>query len=78
VPVPCGPGLPRRDREETAPKFKRLMLILFKPWRSPQDLKLPTESWTDAYDAFMRDCPNEFMAKMNNMQVLHECKDSRD
>ncbi|KAJ7048764.1 hypothetical protein C8F01DRAFT_923321, partial [Mycena amicta] len=73
-----GPGLPRRDREETAPRFKRLMLVLFKPWRSATDLKMIEQTWAEAYDEFLRDCPEEYVAKMNNMQVLHECKDSRD
>ncbi|KAJ7061433.1 hypothetical protein C8F01DRAFT_930631, partial [Mycena amicta] len=78
VPVPSGPGLPRRDREETVVRFKRLMLILFKPWRSAKDLKQPDESWLSAYEKFLNDCPVEFVRKMDNMQVLHECKDSRD
>ncbi|KAJ7199862.1 hypothetical protein GGX14DRAFT_338659, partial [Mycena pura] len=78
VPVPSGPGLPRRDREETCTRFKRLMLIFLKPWRSAKDLKQPEESWVDAYETFLQDCPADFVAKMNNMQVLHECKDSRD
>ncbi|KAJ7216237.1 hypothetical protein C8J57DRAFT_1096161 [Mycena rebaudengoi] len=31
VPVPIGPGLPRRDRDDMKSKHARLMLILFKP-----------------------------------------------
>ncbi|KAJ7214544.1 hypothetical protein GGX14DRAFT_339612, partial [Mycena pura] len=73
-----GPGLPRRDRDETVVRFKRLMLILFKPWRLAADLKTAQQSWEDAYDELMVRCPAEYKAKMANMQVLHECRDGRD
>src|ERR1700722_8524980 len=78
VPVPLGPGLPRRDRKETYTRFCRLMLILFKPWRKATDLRSEFQSWEDAYVHFLEDCSPEYIAKMNNMQVLHECRDSRD
>ena len=38
VPVPIGPAIPRRDRPEVYEKYARLMLILFKPWRTEADL----------------------------------------
>ncbi|KZV62853.1 hypothetical protein PENSPDRAFT_551691, partial [Peniophora sp. CONT] len=43
VPVILGPTLPRRDRAEE--EWCRAMLILFKPWRSLEDLKRPSETW---------------------------------
>jgi hypothetical protein len=41
IPVPTGPGLLRRDHDETRTRYQRLMLILFKPWRTVKDL------WTE-------------------------------
>ena len=38
VPVPVGPSIPRRDREETKERHARLMLILLKPWTTVEDL----------------------------------------
>lgn len=78
IPVPIGPGLPRRDRPETYERYCRVMLILFRPWRRPTDLKEPTESWGQAYESFLKTCPPRFAFVMGNMQMLHECKDSRD
>ena len=45
VPVPIGPALPRRDRPELYPKYARLMLILFKPWRTEADLRGDAKDW---------------------------------
>ncbi|KAJ7717503.1 hypothetical protein B0H14DRAFT_2303934, partial [Mycena olivaceomarginata] len=39
VPVPIGPGIPRRDKAETYARYCRLMLIFFKPWRHANDLR---------------------------------------
>ncbi|KAJ7194624.1 hypothetical protein C8J57DRAFT_1108526 [Mycena rebaudengoi] len=78
VPVPIGPGIPRRDKEHLRPKYCRLMLIFFKPWRHAQDLKGPHLSWEQAFDEFIAACPQSVLSKMNNIQILHECRDSRD
>src|ERR1700722_15425522 len=78
VPVTIGPGLPRRDRDDSYPRFCRLMLIFFKPWRQASDLRSDSQSWQDAYIEFLNTCSPEYIAKMNNMQLLHECRDSRD
>lgn len=78
VPVPIGPSLPRRDRQDIKEKYCRLMLILFKPWRRALDLRNTGQSWSDAFDDFARSCSTDILAVMDNMQILHECKDSRD
>ncbi|KAJ7433598.1 hypothetical protein B0H11DRAFT_1643458, partial [Mycena galericulata] len=74
-----GPRIPRRDVASSAAKHARLMLILFKPWRHADDLRQPGQSWQDAYAQFLRDnCPQEVLECIDNMQILHECRDSRD
>ncbi|KZV60815.1 hypothetical protein PENSPDRAFT_540686, partial [Peniophora sp. CONT] len=73
-----GPSVPRRDRDEARPQYCRLMLILFKPWRHASDLRDPGQSWEDAFAQFLISCPSHLTRVMNNMQLLHECKDSRD
>ncbi|EIM87295.1 uncharacterized protein STEHIDRAFT_56488, partial [Stereum hirsutum FP-91666 SS1] len=46
VPVLVGPQLPRRDSSETQREnWHRLMLILFKPWRCPSDIRSAGQSW---------------------------------
>jgi len=78
VPVPIGPGIPRRDREETKARYCRLMLILFKPWRHSSDLRVAGQTWQDSFESFLDHCPPRFKTIMDNMQILHECRDSRD
>jgi len=78
IPVPIGPAIPRRDNENARAKYCRLMLILFKPWRHAADLCEVGQTWESSFNEFMEHCPERFKVIMNNMQILHECKDSRD
>lgn len=57
-------------------QWSRAMLILFKPWRNPSDLKEDNESWVQAYERTV--FPSTLEEIMQNMLVLHECKDARD
>ena len=80
VLIPTGPPIPRRDRPEDHEAYCRLMLIFFKPWTSPTDLKTRGLSWSDCYDEFVQseDILYEHFQIMKNLQFLHECRDSRD
>ncbi|KAJ7157744.1 hypothetical protein C8R46DRAFT_908650, partial [Mycena filopes] len=78
IPVPIGPALPRRDSAGSEHKHARLMLILFKPWRHADELRNPGQSWLDAYKQFLETCSPDIVEYIDNMQLLHECKDSRD
>ncbi|KZV97593.1 hypothetical protein EXIGLDRAFT_579934, partial [Exidia glandulosa HHB12029] len=78
IPVPIGPALPRRDSPPSFQRYARLMLILFKPWRSAADLRARGQSWEHAFEEFKAHCRPEYTKIMDNMQLLHECKDSRD
>ena len=42
------------------------------------DLKPAGMSWLDAYKAFTQSCHPHLLQIIDNMQVLHECRDSRD
>ncbi|KAJ3772893.1 hypothetical protein FB446DRAFT_642748, partial [Lentinula raphanica] len=78
VPVPIGPAIPRRDRPDVFERYSRLMLILFKPWRTHSDLRKPGQCWSESFIQFRNNCSLRVKSSMDNMQVLHECKDSRD
>ena len=54
------------------------MLILFKPWRTGEDLQTPDQTWADTFDEFVKTCDNSTRSILNNMQVLHECCDAKD
>jgi hypothetical protein len=78
IPIPIGPAIPRRDRPAVRAKYCRLMLILLKPWRTVQDLRRDFPSWEDAFIEFERSAPPRITHLLTNMQVFHECRDSRD
>ncbi|KAJ7148125.1 hypothetical protein C8R43DRAFT_889264, partial [Mycena crocata] len=78
IPVPIGPAIPRRDTIGSVAKHARLMLILFKPWRHAADLRHENQTWVDAFQQFTAHCSEEILERVDNMQILHECKDSRD
>ena len=77
VPVLLGEALPRGDRSpEERDQWCRAMMILFKPWRKPTDLKGPNVTWSLAYEStvFNADMANV----IKNMNIENECKDARD
>ncbi len=78
MPVPIGPAIPRRDREDVKERYCKLMLLLFKPWQCVDDLKDGSRTWAEEFDIFKETAPSSALTVMNNMQILHECKDNRD
>jgi Helitron helicase-like domain at N-terminus/PIF1-like helicase len=77
VPVLIGPSLMNPAKGEAAKEqWCRAMLILFKSWRAPFDLKDGSATWTVAYEAMVFD---SFQASViRNMAVLCECRDKHD
>ncbi|KIO16179.1 hypothetical protein M407DRAFT_53501, partial [Tulasnella calospora MUT 4182] len=79
IPVPVGPSsLPQRDREDVFERYCRLMLLLFKPWRNASHLCKRGQSWSNAFLEFKSKCDGRVLNILNNMQLLHECRDSRN
>jgi len=76
VLVPIGPSILRRDQKEAYAWYCRLMLIFFKPWRHASDLHSAGQKWEDAFESYMQNCPVDVKKKLDNMQILHECRDS--
>ncbi|KAK0435103.1 uncharacterized protein EV420DRAFT_1227317, partial [Desarmillaria tabescens] len=72
-----GEALPCRDRPVIYERYCWLMLVLFKPWKHAFDLRVPGASWSETLSSFCLVHP-EWVARMNNMQLLHECRDSHD
>ncbi|KAJ7462830.1 hypothetical protein B0H11DRAFT_1631201, partial [Mycena galericulata] len=79
VPVVVGPKFHRPDR---SPEEKELwakdIVILFKSWRIPSDLKSAHESWIDVAEAMYLDLDSWKKRVIRNMNVLSECRDARD
>jgi hypothetical protein len=78
VPVLLGPQIPRRDREDTHDRYCRALLTLFVPWRSINDLCILAESWSEALKARKHLISDDALRIIENIQLLHECKNDRD
>ncbi|KIM21399.1 hypothetical protein M408DRAFT_29595 [Serendipita vermifera MAFF 305830] len=77
VPVLLGPSIPNRHHGAAAEEhWCRTMMILFKPWRLPSGLKLPTQSWAKAFS--LEEFTPDLHAFMTNTTILAECRDARD
>ncbi|KAF8218543.1 hypothetical protein L208DRAFT_1350396 [Tricholoma matsutake] len=79
VPVLVGSIL-RHDQDVVYPKYCGLMLILFKPWCTVDDLQDFKQFWPDAFTNFRQseDCTTDVVKILDIMQFLHESKDSHN
>ncbi|KAJ7441126.1 hypothetical protein FB451DRAFT_1058292, partial [Mycena latifolia] len=75
IPNFIGGALPRSDKGDRA-AYCMTMLVLFKPWRSPADLKDAVSTWDQAFKE------HEFSPRqkelLQNFNVRYECNDARD
>ncbi|KAJ6520773.1 hypothetical protein DFH09DRAFT_1048253, partial [Mycena vulgaris] len=75
IPNFIGGALPRADKGDRA-AYCMAMLVLFKPWRSPADLKDVVSTWDQAFKE------HEFTDRqkqlMGNFNLRYECNDARD
>ncbi|KIY61019.1 hypothetical protein CYLTODRAFT_363454, partial [Cylindrobasidium torrendii FP15055 ss-10] len=75
IPNVVGGALPRKDKGDYD-FYCATMLVLFKPWRQPEDLKHPNQSWGEAYREF--EFSKRQVQLMSNFNLRHECLDARD
>jgi hypothetical protein len=78
VPVLLGPQIPRREREETRERYCRALLTLFVPWRSVHDLCSLNQTWSEALEVRKASISPSTLKIIENIQLLHECKNDRD
>ena len=78
IPVLLGPMIPRKDRDDTRERYCRAILTLFVPWRSVQDLCDLSQTWEQAFETRHVKLTAESNKIIDNIQLLHECKNDRD
>ncbi|KAJ7821157.1 hypothetical protein B0H13DRAFT_1550470, partial [Mycena leptocephala] len=78
IPVLMGPKIHRFDRsEEEKELWAQAIVVLFKPWRHPTDLKGLDQSWLDEA-LILRDGLEPWKNRViQNLNVLSECRDAR-
>ncbi|KAJ7156496.1 hypothetical protein C8R43DRAFT_883842, partial [Mycena crocata] len=75
IPNFIGGSMPRSDKGDRA-SYCMTMLTLFKPWRSPADLKDNLSTWDQAFTE--HDFTERQMELLKNFDVRYECNDARD
>jgi len=79
VPVLLGPSIPNpHSSKEAKELWAKFIMILFKPWRNPLDLKSSTDSWLSAYSSYEDLLHPSMRQVIQNMTVLSESRDARE
>lgn len=79
IPVLLGPSIPNPEKSGgEKEEWATYMLILFKPWREPLDLKREDQGWIDAFEEFRPQLSEIHQTIIKNMTVLTECSDARE
>jgi len=79
TPVLLGSAFPNPNKSpELKEEWAGDMLLLFKPWRSPLDLKEHGQTWTDAYNVYESQFDEGTKKIIQNMTVLSECSEARE
>ncbi|KAH7905484.1 hypothetical protein BJ138DRAFT_991661, partial [Hygrophoropsis aurantiaca] len=77
IPVLLTDHIPRLNKSaEEDERWYRLMLILFKPWRTISDLLGDASNWKSAFESYTFSKRSMFL--MHNMNIESECRDARD
>lgn len=80
LPNFVGKYFPRRDDPDSSAHdfYCASMLLLLKPWRSVDDLKLPNESWQASFERFIHapDTSDDIPRLISNIQHFHRCESS--
>ncbi|VDB96204.1 unnamed protein product [Peniophora sp. CBMAI 1063] len=76
TPVVLGPTLPRKGRSPAEDeRWYRAMVVLFKPWRTFEDMRGGSATWREAYERCNFSLEQRII--MGNIDVESECKDAK-
>ncbi|KAI9069329.1 hypothetical protein FKP32DRAFT_1556688, partial [Trametes sanguinea] len=69
-----GPWFPRNDDPDVRDFYCASMLMLLKPWRDLRQLKLPSQTWQEAFEDFRATLPSEMRYVLEGIQYYHDCR----
>ncbi|KAF8313900.1 uncharacterized protein EI90DRAFT_3179477 [Cantharellus anzutake] len=72
-----GTWIPRVSTDGNNDLYYASLLMLWKSWRGPKDLKTEGESWKEAYQALEQQSPT-IKHFASNAQYRYECKEAAD
>jgi hypothetical protein len=85
VPEICGKSVPCRPAKcESAEEMKlweqyaRTVVLLFTPWHKFSDIKQKDQTWKSTYDRILGNLNPRMITVLDNIQLLHDSKVSRD
>lgn len=70
--------LPRRHNPDTTELYSAAMLMLFKPWRRLEELRVGFTSWKAAFDSFLQSTGESVRNMVSNIEHYHMAKIAAD
>ncbi len=75
IPVYLGPSIPRCNDKDNIETYSKIILALFKPWRTVIDLKQNHQTFYSAFQYFIEhQCNNQTKQRINNLELLKKAK----
>ena len=80
VPVILGPTFPRKNDIENRDLYAKIILLLFKPWRNLQELKVRNKTWSESLDEFIKSLKTDgdILQRIENIELLKKSKEDAD
>ncbi|KIJ31362.1 hypothetical protein M422DRAFT_267035 [Sphaerobolus stellatus SS14] len=73
IPDFLGGWLPRNDEPETYNYYCACVMMLLKPWRKLENLKVSFPTWQEAFDAFLSSSLQQIRNILDNFQHRYAC-----
>ncbi|KAG9081063.1 hypothetical protein FRC07_014676, partial [Ceratobasidium sp. 392] len=74
MPNIIGPRFPRKSDPAQADLYAACILTFLKPWRHPDHIKRPDESWPDALASFLGTASDRVLDIIDNIEHRHEAQ----
>ena len=74
LPNFIGHFFPCSDDPDIREFYCASMLLLLKPWREVTDLKPPSQTWSQAFDAFLSTAPQKAKDIIAGIQYFYEAR----
>ncbi|KAG8690965.1 hypothetical protein FRC09_011781, partial [Ceratobasidium sp. 395] len=74
MPNIIGPRFPQKTDPAQADLYAACILVFLKPWRKPNDIKEPNQSWSDALTNFLSTASDRVLDIIDNIEHGHKAR----
>ena len=78
IPIVLCPSIPRQTDKEKSEEYAKIILLLFKNWRSVTELKDNGLSWEDSLKMFLSTASKSILKLIENIECLNKSKDDAE